>query len=714
MRRCEKCFEYYDETIAFEVCPHCGHVNKWDEKNKTTITMAMQTQSLYPDTGSKTDPKKSSGRLEDKEPRHLPKGTILRGRYEVDRVIGIGGFGITYKVWDSRSSQYKAIKEYFQKGVVNRIPGTKEVIISSEKRREEFLYGKTRLLNEARIIAKFQSPSIVYVDDYFEENNTSYMVMEYLESQTLEDYIVNRKQVLDPEQAIDIGIRICDALEEIHRAGVLHRDIAPDNIFIDKNGNIKIIDFGSARLSKEDTDGQMIVIKPGFAPPEQYEKIDLKNDRQREWTDVYALGATLYLCLTGKVPAESSERKIAVDSGADPVAYPKELNPQIPEFLSNTIMTALAVEVHERFKNPSEFKSALKQERKVLPVEEARKRKKLIKTVGIRGGFLAAAIVMIIGFGIDYIKSRAILHPADVTIWYTLSTNPEQAQQKQTAMESIIQALKESDKFSKITFEPTGFSEEEYSDKLKEAYEQGKMPVLFESNDLNSEYPLSDVNIKEIMKTSKEINCSFLDKYASGFDGTGQLPIGFDIPVIYINNALVPDYKEEMEIDSMEDLMALCEGEMIYKPMAVKKDWITAYEKMLPDFKEYEAAMEEYTMQDFLDGKAVVYFSDISDYYTIRNEKAGYFSVEPVNAERIVCSFTNVWNISECNDAQETAAKHILSCFLNNYSQDQYYLQTQNPGLPLDQAVLQEYPDVQWRFSDFLSESNTDKFVFER
>lgn len=714
MRRCEKCFEYYDETIAFEICPHCGHVNEWDEKNQTNKTTAMVTEPFPPNSGDENGQKKDSDRLEDREPRHLPKGTILHGKYEVDRVIGIGGFGITYKAWDIKSSQYKAVKEYFQKGVVNRIPGTKEVIVSSEKRREEFLYGKERLLKEARIIAKFQSPSIVYVEDYFEENNTSYMVMEYLESQTLEDYIIGRKQVLDPEQAIDIGIRICDALEEIHRAGVLHRDIAPDNIFIDKEGNVKIIDFGSARLSKDDTDDQLIVIKPGFAPPEQYEKIDLKNDRQREWTDVYALGATLYLCLTGKVPAESSNRKIDTDSGTDPVAYPRELNPQIPEFLSNSIMTALAVEVHERFKNTSEFKAALKQERKVLPVEEARKRKKLIRTAGIRGGFLAAAIVMIIGFWINYIKKTEILSPADVTIWYMLSTNPEQAQQKQTAMENIVQVLEESEKFSEITFELTGFSEEEYFDKLKEAYEQDKMPVLFENNDLNSEYPLSDVNIKEVMKTSKEINCRFLDEYASCFDETGQIPIGFDIPVIYINHALVPDYKEELEINSMEDLMTLCEGEMIYKPMAVKKDWIAAYEKMLPDFSQYKAAMEEYTWQDFLDGKAVVYFSDISDYYTIRKEKAGYVSVEPVNADRIVCSFTNVWNISECDDSQETAAKHIVSCFLNNYSQEQYYLETRNPGLPLDQAALQGYTDVQLIFSDFLSESNTDKFVFER
>ena len=248
MITCKKCLRQYDETIAAGICPYCGCEN----------TEALPVQAA----------KKPS------DPRWLRAGTVLHGRYEVVQVIGAGGFGITYKVIDRYSGVFKAVKEYFQQGVVNRIPGTAEVLISAPKRREEFEYGRSRLLAEARIVAKFQSESIVRVEDYFEENNTSYMVMEFLDGQTLEDYIVSRKRPLSPEQAVQFGAHICDALQEIHEAGVIHRDLAPDNIFVNEDGSVKIIDFGSARLSREDFDDRLIVLKPGFAPPEQYERID--------------------------------------------------------------------------------------------------------------------------------------------------------------------------------------------------------------------------------------------------------------------------------------------------------------------------------------------------------------------------------------------------------------------------------------------------------
>ena len=185
-----------------------------------------------------------------------------------------------------------AIKEYFQQGVVNRIPGDTDVFVAAPKRQAEFEYGKERLIEEARIVAKFQSPSIVRVDDFFEENGTSYMVMEFLDYETMEDFLIHQKRPLTEDEAVNIGVRLCEALDEIHHAGVIHRDISPDNIFVGKDGSVKIIDFGSARLSKEDTDSRLIVLKPGYAPPEQYEKIDPENDLQQAWTDIYALGAT--------------------------------------------------------------------------------------------------------------------------------------------------------------------------------------------------------------------------------------------------------------------------------------------------------------------------------------------------------------------------------------------------------------------------------------
>ena len=168
MVRCEKCFESYDDRIAAGVCPHCGYY-----------------------TG---EPQA--------DPRYLPIGFVLHDRYVIGGVIGVGGFGITYKAWDRKYGVCKAVKEYFQQGVVNRVPGEAQVFVSSERQREEFLYGKERLINEARIVAKFQSSSIVRVEDYFEENGTSYMVMEYLHYKTLQDFVIDRKRLLDPDEAI--------------------------------------------------------------------------------------------------------------------------------------------------------------------------------------------------------------------------------------------------------------------------------------------------------------------------------------------------------------------------------------------------------------------------------------------------------------------------------------------------------------------------------
>lgn len=140
MSRCQKCFKEYDDRIAAGICPFCGYQE-----------------------GDQQD-----------DPRYLQIGTVLQGRYVIGGAIGAGGFGITYKAWDRNHNICKAVKEYFQQGVVNRVVGSKEVLLTSEKRRDEFEYGKKRLLDEARIVAKFQSESIVRVDDFFEENGTSY------------------------------------------------------------------------------------------------------------------------------------------------------------------------------------------------------------------------------------------------------------------------------------------------------------------------------------------------------------------------------------------------------------------------------------------------------------------------------------------------------------------------------------------------------------
>lgn len=721
MVRCENCHKSYDEKIAAGICPYCGCASfgQDDQFHRETEELFLRRERTEQSVPVDIDPTSGTGLLNHSEreyvdPRWLQAGEVLHSRYEICEVIGSGGFGITYKVWDNKNQVYKAVKEYFQQGVVNRIPGTKEVLISAPKRREEFEYGKERLLTEAQIVAKFQSSSIVRVDDYFEENNTAYMVMEYLESQTLEDYILAQKQVLEPNQVIDIGVHICEALEEIHKAGVVHRDIAPDNIFIDADGGVKIIDFGSARLSKEDMDDRLIVLKPGFAPPEQYEKIDPNNDRQQAWTDVYALGATLYLCLTGTVPAESSDRKADYDRDTDRVPYPKDLNPHIPDFLNNTIMTAMAINIHERFQNASELKAALQQERKVLPVEVVRKKKKLRRTAGISGAFVIALLLILIGIQRYQSKKEvSVLDAANISIWYSVSGDANLERQKNEVMEKIKEEIAYSDKFSQIVIDMAAIPESEYAEKLEIAYTQGEMPTLFESCDTNADYMVSVEKIEGVLGDIAPNSCYFIDDYFSQSTNINRVPTGFHIPVIYINTSLVTDEVGELEITSMADFMELCDGEMAYKPVSVNQSLITSYEKMFSDFLNYEEAMSEYTLQDFLDGKTAAYFADTSDYYTVRDSLPGYFTMIPVSAPSVVCRYTGYWSISDCDDARKLAAEGVLAYLLSNFAQDQFYLQTSIPGLPLEQTALNDYTDVRPPFADLLTEQKLGTYVFE-
>ena len=711
MTKCEKCQKEFDNDIAAGVCPYCGNFCPQTLYSTQPLFFRKDTpeDTLPQPTWSNTLPK-SENDYED--PRWLPAGTILNNRYRVCKVIGSGGFGITYQAWDTRTEVYKAVKEYFQHGVVNRIPGTTDVIVTAPKRREEFLYGKNRLLDEARIVAKFQSPAIVRVDDYFEENNTAYMVMEYLQSQTLEDYIREQK-ALSPQQTIDIGVHICEALEEIHQAGVLHRDISPDNIFVTEDGSVKIIDFGSARLSREDTDERLIVLKPGFAPPEQYEKIDITNDRQKEWTDIYALGATLYVCLTGRVPAESSDRKADFDTDTDRVCYPHVINAQVPDFLSNTIMKAMAINIHERFANAAQLKAALLQEQEILPIEVVRKKKKLQRTVGIGASIALILLLAVTGVWRYFIrKDNITLNAAIISVWYSVSDNDQLGQQKNEVFESIQAELAASDRFSEITLELTAIPAEEYVNRLEEAYLSGNMPLIFESPDADAEYLAGAEDLLPVVSLIEQDSCYFLDQYNEYFSDAVRVPMGFHAPVIYINTSMVSGNVEITRITTMTDLMSLDNGNMRYYPISLNKDVAESYAAMFDDFSDYEASMSRYDLDAFLNEETAAYLSDTADYYTVRSRLQSNFRMIPVGSEPVMCRFCDYWSISSCEGDEEIAAKEILAYFFTNFVQDRYYIQTNLPGLPLEKVAVTEYAWVTRSLEQWLSDMGI--YEFER
>lgn len=260
---CENCFEKTESSK----CPCCGY----DAENSAD------------------------------DPTMLAPGGILFKKYIVGGVIGKGGFGITYLAYDTKTNKKVAIKEYFPYSIAHRSAGSSVVSVPSESNKETFELGAEKFYEEAQLISKFNGNSnIVEVYEFFHENDTVYLAMEYLHGCTLKEYIRDHGVISAP-QALYIANGVSNALAEAHSASVLHRDISPDNIVLCSSGDVKLIDFGAARqVIAEYSQSFSVILKHGFAPLEQYNS----KGNQGPWTDIYSLGATLYFALTGDIPED--------------------------------------------------------------------------------------------------------------------------------------------------------------------------------------------------------------------------------------------------------------------------------------------------------------------------------------------------------------------------------------------------------------------------
>lgn len=278
---------------------------------------------------------------------HLKPGTRLSNRYIVGNVIGEGGFGITYIGYDTMLDIRIAIKEYYPNGRANRNHEmTNEITVTSEQNQEFFRNGKEKFLMEARSVAKFnQQKGVVDVRDYFEENATAYIIMEYLDGQTLSEY-VKRNGIMDAKQLFILMRPIMKSLSKMHLAGIIHRDISPDNIMYMKDNTLKLMDFGAARYFLNENNNMSVVLKMGYAPEEQYRK----NGVQGPWTDVYGMCAAMYRCITGKTPEDALDR-LHVDN----IKRPSELGIAIQKQFEIILMYGLAVHRENRCKDMDEL-----------------------------------------------------------------------------------------------------------------------------------------------------------------------------------------------------------------------------------------------------------------------------------------------------------------------------------------------------------------------
>ena len=278
----------------------------------------------------------------------LRKGTRLIGHYTIEGVLGQGGFGITYLGIDELHEKKVAIKEFFPQGIVTRnIEYQDTVTVTFVGEKENYEKGKERFLKEARTMAKFsKDEGIVKVLDFFEINNTAYIVMEYLEGITLKQYI-RENQRITLEELVRLLVPLIESLDEIHSQGMIHRDISPDNIMVLPDGRIKLMDFGAARDYTEFGEKTLsIVLKPGYAPPEQYQTHGI----QGPWTDIYALCATMYKCITGETPPDAIDRVID-----DHLKKISEFGITIPPQVESVIIKGMSVSAKDRYQDIKDF-----------------------------------------------------------------------------------------------------------------------------------------------------------------------------------------------------------------------------------------------------------------------------------------------------------------------------------------------------------------------
>ena len=277
----------------------------------------------------------------------LKPGTILNKKILVGNSIGEGGFGITYIGRDLTLDRRVAVKEYFPNGYVNRNNNVSQLVSATTDQQVSFFQkGLQNFLEEARKIAKLTNVSgIVDVREYFEENGTAYIIMEYLDGINLSVFL-RQNGVFKAETIFQLMLPITYSLQKMHEEGIIHRDISPDNIMYLTDGTLKLTDFGSARYFSNAQKEMSVVVKQGYAPEEQYSK----NGDQGPWTDVYGLCATMYKCITGKTPVDAVDR-----IKQDTLTPPSELGVQIPEPMQITLMYGLAVFKNDRCKSMQEL-----------------------------------------------------------------------------------------------------------------------------------------------------------------------------------------------------------------------------------------------------------------------------------------------------------------------------------------------------------------------
>lgn len=614
--RCMNCMKEYEEGQA--KCPRCGYVRG---------TRPREIYHLYPEME-------------------------LADRYIIGTVVGFGGFGVLYRAWDRKLEHMVAIKEYYPAGMVTRIPGQKEVILYTGKKHDEYKNGLTRFLDEARNTARFSSnPNIVNVFDFFEENGTAYMVMEFLEGVSLKEYISRAGGRLPWQQAVEIGLRIIDALKDVHGAKILHRDLSPDNVFMCDDGKIKLLDFGAARFTGlDDEKTRTIVLKMGFAPPEQYRS----KSQQGPYTDIYALGATLYRAITGQTPDESVNRQDSINHNEGDTLKPmSQFVEGIPDYLDNAVLRAMALEPTLRFQNVQQMADALQNKKSYADLAKEIRRRKRRRAVGIA----ASLVILAAGAaaGLLYSRQQKLIRDLDqveLSVWMPVKDGMDSSQTEQLFLDMSAEFLEH---YPGVQLDITCISRENYRDRLEEAAGTEEFPALFESTGLEDELGGRMASLEQEVYERLEQDgaaapvAGVLDRESREVLNPNQVPLGFKASVLYVNTEL---------------------------------------EKSGAEFEADNSG------QDFLEAGSRAWVSDTGEFTQVQAHIAGRYAVRPLENGEVPAGYTDVWSVdSEAGTVERAAAGRLLYFLLRQPAQDILHLR-HDTALPVNEQVYRIYLEV--------------------
>ena len=645
-KRCFNCMKEYEEQ--YEVCPHCGYVD-----------------------GSPPA-----------EAYHLAPGEILNHKYIVGTAIDSGGFGIIYRAWDAQMEQVVAIKEYFPNGVVSRVPGQNDVIVYSGKNREVFRKGVDRFLVEARNMAEFSQPDIVALYDYFEENNTAYIVMEYLDGVSFKEYLKERRGRIPSEEVVDITLHVLAALEEIHSHHIIHRDISPDNIFLCSNHRVKVIDFGAARFSSgEESSNFSTIVKPGYAPAEQYRT----KSRQGPFTDLYALGACMYQAATGEKPQESLARAMH-----DDLRPPKELNPEVPEYLSDIIMKAMAMDEDERFQSSEEFMKALKGHQIDKTPAKKKPKKKKKKGNSVLKMAVAVVLTLLLCAGAFWGITN---HTRLVKMGYSGKIEFYVPESKKDYYGEVVNDYS-IDYDKEISIVPV--ADEKYKETVLEKLGTKESPAIFVSDDF-SQKELADAEnmekyVVDAIEDSEE-NFYYLNQYYKKKQDEKRMPLSFNVSLILENRNLGKAVKKAIN-DSSEFALS-AKGKKAQTELYQVKDSVVDLSSGL-HIDTKNSVNSKKGIRKFKNGEAAYYITDWTDYHKIIESKK-YMNLDilyPDKSTKMKVDFSEYISISSKINVQARmeAEDFVMYMALN---QSKYLMKEEREDrLPLNKEALKRFSET--------------------